>query len=180
MTYHCYVWVLTRSVLTTLWKQGIHPQHPIHILRKWDRNNPGKLNQYQAWWYPGLLYHQGISIHYSAEYNSNVLFMRAFKKGYWFRSGCLLHVNSSHPSAAYMRERTGSPLVHVVACRLFGAKPLPEPLLAYCQPDSREQISVKFESEFHSRKCIWKRRLPKWWPFCPGIDELRAKHMAQM
>ena len=28
-----------------------------------------------------------------------------------------------------MRQRSGSSLVHVMACRLFGAKPLPEPLL---------------------------------------------------
>ena len=42
---------------------------------------------------------------------------------------------------------------------MFGAKPLPEPMLPYCQLDSWEQISVKFEFEFyhfHSRKCIWK------------------------
>ena len=62
-----------------------------------------------------------------------------------------------------------------MACRLFGAKPLPEPMLAYCQLDSLEQISMKFESwfyHFHSRKCIWKYRLPKWRPSCPGGDEL--------
>ena len=44
-----------------------------------------------------------------------------------------------------------------MACRLFGAKPLPEPVLVYCQLDSWEQISVKFEFEFyhfHARKCI--------------------------
>ena len=35
-----------------------------------------------------------------------------------------------------------------MVCRLFGAKPLPEPMLVYCQLDSCEQISVKFESEF--------------------------------
>ena len=35
-----------------------------------------------------------------------------------------------------------------MACRLFGAKPLPEPMLAYWQLDTWEQISVKFESEF--------------------------------
>ena len=58
-------------------------------------------------------------------------------------------------------------LVQVMVCCLFGAKPLPEPRLAYCQLDSLEQISVKFES-FHSRKCSWKCDLPKWWPFCPG------------
>ena len=35
-----------------------------------------------------------------------------------------------------------------MACRLFGAKPLPEPMLAYCQLDSWEQTSVKFESKY--------------------------------
>ena len=46
------------------------------------------------------------------------------------------------PSAAYtsMRQWTGSALVHVTTCRLFGAKPLPEPTLTYCQLDSWELI----------------------------------------
>ena len=51
----------------------------------------------------------------------------------------------------------GHQLVHLMACRLFCAKPLPEPMLAYCQLDSREQISLKVESKLyhiHSRKCI--------------------------
>ena len=84
---------------------------------------------------------------------------------------CILGFNSSPPGAAYMRQRTGSSLVQVMSCRLFGAKPLPEPMMAYCQPDSWEQISVKFKSEFchfHSRKCIWKYRLPNWRPFFQG------------
>ena len=75
------------------------------------------------------------------------------------------------PSAAYMRQCTGSSLVDVTACRLFGAKPLPQTMLAYCQLGSREYISVKFEFEcyhFHSRKCIWKCCLSKRQPFCPG------------
>ena len=87
--------------------------------------------------------------------------------------------NSSPPSAAYMRQWIGPSLVQVLACRLFGAKPLPEPMLAYWQLDSWEQISVKFESEFyhfHSRKCTWKCRLPKWWPFCPGGNGLMHSH----
>ena len=66
------------------------------------------------------------------------------------------------PSAAYMRQWIGSALVQVMACRLFGAKPLPEPMLAYSQLNSWEQISMKFESEsyhFRSRKCIWNYRL---------------------
>ena len=31
-----------------------------------------------------------------------------------------------------------------MAWHLFGAKPLPEPMLAYCQLDSWEQISMNF------------------------------------
>ena len=52
--------------------------------------------------------------------------------------------NSSPPSAAYMRQWTGPALVQVMAWRLFGAKPSPEPMQAYHQLDSREQILVKF------------------------------------
>ena len=62
-----------------------------------------------------------------------------------------------------------------MACRLFGAKPLPEPMLVNCHLDSWEQISVKFESEFyhfHSRKCIRNCRLPRCRSFCPRRDEL--------
>ena len=40
--------------------------------------------------------------------------------------------NSSPPSAAYMRQWTGPALVQIMACRLFGAKPLSEPMLEYC------------------------------------------------
>ena len=38
-------------------------------------------------------------------------------------------LNSSPPSDAYMRQGIGSALVHVVACRPFGAKPLSMPML---------------------------------------------------
>ena len=71
-----------------------------------------------------------------------------------------------------------------MACRLFSAKPLPEPMLAYCQLDSWEQISVKFQSEFyhfHSRKCIWKCCLPEWRPFSPlltGLSQFRESLMS--
>ena len=42
-------------------------------------------------------------------------------------------VNSSPPSAAYMRQWIESALVQIIACRLFGAKPLSKPMLGYCQ-----------------------------------------------
>ena len=93
----------------------------------------------------------------------------------WFKSSWGQWVNSSPPSATYMRQWTGSAFVRVMSCHLFGAKALPEPMLAYCQLDSWEQISVKFELEFyhfHSRKYVWICCLPKWRPFCPGGGEL--------
>ena len=68
-------------------------------------------------------------------------------------------------------QRIGVALVQIMACRLFGDKSLSKPMLEYCQKDPYEQTSVKFWSKFkfsHSRKCNWKYRLPKWWPFFPG------------
>ena len=53
-------------------------------------------------------------------------------------------INSAAPSAANIFQGTLSALVQLMACRLFGAKPLPEPMLTYCQLDSYEQTSVKF------------------------------------
>ena len=86
-----------------------------------------------------------------------------------------LYIHSSSPSAAYMHHWTESASVQVMACRLFGDKPLPEPMLAYFQLHFCKQISVKLEPEFyhfHSRKCISNCHLPKWRPFCPSRDEL--------
>ena len=71
-------------------------------------------------------------------------------------------INSSPPSAAYMCQCTVSTLVQIMACRLYVAKPLSEPMLDYYQLDTWEQSSVKFYSKykiFHSWKCIWKYRL---------------------
>ena len=45
-----------------------------------------------------------------------------------------------------------------MACRLFGAKPLSDPMLPYCQFLPEEHISVKFYiklKRFQSRKCAW-------------------------
>ena len=56
-------------------------------------------------------------------------------------------VNSSTPSAANIRQWTGSTLIYVRDCRLFGADPLPEAERSHCQLNSWEHISVKFESK---------------------------------
>ena len=52
----------------------------------------------------------------------------------------IVEVNSLRPGAAYMRQWSGSSLVREMACRLFGAKPLPEPKLTYCQFDPRNKL----------------------------------------
>ena len=51
------------------------------------------------------------------------------------RKPCSCHdvfINLSPSSAAYMRRRSGSSLVQIMACRLFGSKPLSKPVLGYC------------------------------------------------
>ena len=63
---------------------------------------------------------------------------------YRFDLSPLLSLNSSPPSAAYMRQWIGSALVQIMACRLCGAKPLSKPTLGYCQLDRQEQTSVEF------------------------------------
>ena len=66
-----------------------------------------------------------------------------------------------------------------MACCLFGTKPLPVPRLAYCQFNTWERITVKFEAEFyhfHLRKCIWISCLPKWGPFYPRGDDSNNIH----
>ena len=64
-----------------------------------------------------------------------------------FESYNTYSLNSSPPSAAYMRRWTGSTLVQTMACRLVGTKPLSEQMPVYCQLEPWKQISVKFESE---------------------------------
>ena len=86
-------------------------------------------------------------------------------------------VNSSPPSATYMHQWTRSALFQIMACCLFGAKPLSKPMPPYCQLISWEQISVKFKSEFYHftwKKNIWNRCLQKLRPFCAGKHELRV------
>ena len=76
--------------------------------------------------------------------------------------GHVFVIKSVPPSAAYLRQWAGSALVQIMACRLYGTKPLSEPMTQYCSLDPSEQYSVKYQSEyktFYSQKYIWKCRL---------------------
>ena len=69
---------------------------------------------------------------------------------------------SSPPSAVYVRQWIVSALVQIMACRLFGVKPLSKPILGYCQLAPSGQTSVKIYSQFktfQSRRCICKYQL---------------------
>ena len=80
-------------------------------------------------------------------------------------------INSSPLSDAYMHQWIGSVLVQIMACHIFGTKPLSEPMLGYCQLNPKEQTSVKFQSKsrtFHSQKCIWKYRMQNGGHFVRG------------
>ena len=71
-------------------------------------------------------------------------------------------VDSLRLGDAYLRHHPGPSLVQLMACRLFGAKPLSETMLYCCQWNPYEQTSVKLFSKFkhfHWRKRIWKCRL---------------------
>ena len=57
----------------------------------------------------------------------------------------IYEVNSLRPGDALCGIEVGSSLVHVMACHLFSAKPLPEPLLIYCHVDTQEEISMEFK-----------------------------------
>ena len=70
--------------------------------------------------------------HYVSTAKHNILGMRN-----WCHGMIEMSVNSLSPSAAYMRQWIGSALVQIMACRLFGVKPLSKPMLTYCQLDRK-------------------------------------------
>ena len=55
----------------------------------------------------------------------------------------LFHCLKSEHHAEHMFQWIRSALVQIMACRLFGAKPLSKPMVGYCQLDPQEQTSVK-------------------------------------
>ena len=69
--------------------------------------------------------------------------------------------NSLRQSDAYMHQYNIPTLLQIMACHLFGAKPLSEPMLPYCQLDHKEHISVKFYSKFKLEIVDqWSTRIP--------------------
>ena len=90
------------------------------------------------------------------------------------------HINSLRPSDAYMRQYNIPALLQIMACRLFGAKPLSEPMLPYCQLDPKEHILVKFYSKlkiFLFTKIHLKMSPGKWQTCCLGLNVLTGEQL---
>ena len=79
-----------------------------------------------------------------------------------------------------MRNWNGSWLIRLMVRCLFGANPLPEPMLTYWQLDHWEQTAVNSFMEMHDDVIKWKH-LPRYWPFVRGIHRspVNATHKGQ-
>ena len=90
-------------------------------------------------------------------------------------NGTVLPMNSSPPSAAYMCQWIGSALVQIIACCLYGIKPLSKPnaglLLIGPIGANFSEISIKIQ-KFSFTKMHLKISLAKWHTFCPVGNEL--------
>ena len=75
-------------------------------------------------------------------------------------------VNSSPPSAAYMRQWIGSALVQIMVCRLFGTEPLSKPKLLSIGPSGTKfrEILIKIQN-FSFPKMHLKISSAIWRPF---------------
>ena len=60
----------------------------------------------------------------------------------------IIIINSLRLSDAYMCHQPTPSLIQMIACRLFGARPLSKPMLYYCQLDHWGQSSVEKYSKF--------------------------------
>ena len=63
-----------------------------------------------------------------------------------------------------------------MACRLFGAKPLSEPMLPYCQLDPKDHKSMKFYFNFLFEERHLKMSSAKWQTLCLGLNVWTSLH----
>ena len=81
-------------------------------------------------------------------------------------------INSSKPNDSYLHKQTRPSLVQIMACHLFGAKPLSKPMLAYCELNpwnifqwNLNQDTMIFieENDFEN---VCKMAAILWWSYC--------------
>ena len=96
-------------------------------------------------------------------------------------------LNLSPPSTAYMRQRIGSALVQIMACRLFGTKPLSKLMLVYCQLNPKESKYKLFiygnasENTICEMAAILSRAsFPFTWRFCKILQDYSLRGMSTL
>ena len=95
---------------------------------------------------------------FSMDFILNYLFLSDDNIQNFLKSCGIVGVNTLAISDAIWHHRPWSTLLQVMACHLFGAKPLLVAMLAYNKFDTWEQTSMRFESHwFRSVSTHWGR-----------------------
>ena len=114
--------------------------------------------------------------------NRNFFVIRTLLQDYYVLQGVIVelarNIYSTPSSAAYRRQWIGEALVQIMACRLFGAKPLSESILGYCRPlgTNINEILMNIPN-FSVTKMHLRMSCAIWRPFWEGGDELTARPM---
>ena len=98
------------------------------------------------------------------KYNVSLLSLSSCKKLRQF----VVSFNPSPPNPAYMRHWIGSVLVHIMACRLFGANPLSEPVLVNWTLRSKLQWHFYQNRKLFIHEMQQKISSVERQPFCPA------------
>ena len=101
--------------------------------------------------------------------NSACLVINPCAAELWYRRRLL---NSLRPNDAYMRHYNKPTLVQIMACRLFGAKPLSEPVLLCWQLMNLISWNFIQNSKDFIKEMHLKMSSVKWRPFCLGLNVL--------
>ena len=78
-------------------------------------------------------------------------------------------MNPLRTNENFIRHWTWAKMVQVTACRLYGTKPHPQPLLTYSKRDLEEQIEVKFEPKYPT---FLQENACKCQPYCWNLSVL--------
>ena len=126
------------------WWYNVQSDHKPHITNKPPMMTSSNGNIFRV---PGPLWASPVNALHEGQWRGAMMFslICPWKKNskqsrrWWFETPlCSLWrqcLNPLRPSDAYMHRWNGSSLVQIMACRLFGAKPLSEPMLGYCWLD---------------------------------------------
>ena len=136
------------------------PRNPI--------NGKSTLVQVMAWC------HHGKTT--CADVNPVLMFMLSYgiTRQQWVNSSLSNHPHPHPPSAPYMCWWTASALVQVMACHLFGTKPIPEPMLTL---RNKLQWNLNKNTKLFIHNNAFEISSVKWRPLVQGeISKTKVNH----